>query len=789
MVSEECAVVKQASRQGPVSKTFPAMNAHAWRLLALMLMMAFMQPAAAAQSLSFTLGAPFESSAALQLSDAERQWLDANAPLRVGIAIADNEPIDITTDGNRYQGVSADYLSLVSHKLATPMQLVGFAQREDAIKALRDGSIDILTSANGFDQGEPGLIFSRQYMPDRSVVVAHGKQLVPAQGLAGKKIVLLEGYADPQVTHQTYPDSEIILAPNLYSAMEALAQQEVDVFIGNEVVVRSYLAMRPYLDLRIVFECSLPPTGFAFALRASDQRLREQVDQALASLEPALVREVSRRWTLGLNADVAGQRITLSRVERLWQAKHPLVSIVTTEQPPYIYRDSHGHWVGLNVDVLSRISRMTGLQFAYKAVPSTQVSLEVLQHGQADMNTTLAENTERKQFLNFTYSFGGNHWVFVVRADQASPASLADLGEQVLALPARHALEGEIRRQYPAIQLRLVDTYAQARQLVESGQADATIQNEAGAWLVAPGKLKVGRSVDGKWSPDRFSVIKSQPELLSILNKSLEEFPVTEMRAIRMKWLGTRLPQPSLWSRIPSWALWSVAMVLVLGLVSLAWHSRLKVQVRLRHQAEALLNDQLAFRHALFNGIPMPLYVRDLQGRLLSCNRSYETCLGVSIEHMLGRRLIDVDLLPGSLARQMHDDYLQLLENGQPVFAERALELSGKPLQAWQWSVPFFGADGQLQGLLGGWVDITERKRLQVQLEQASAANSMLVADIHHHVRAPMKAIIDLLELEFEQARRQGNVPCEALQAAHRAIRELLALIDDDLDTEALHGG
>lgn len=779
MVSEECAVVKQANRQSPVSKVFPAAKAYAWRLLSLMLMVVFVQPATAAQSLAFTLGVPFESTTTLHLSDADRQWLDASAPLRVGIAIADNEPIDITTDGNRYQGVSADYLSLVSRKLGVAVQLVGFAQREDAIDALRDGSIDLLTSANSFDRSEAGLTFSRQYIPDRAVVVAHGKQLVPAQGLAGKKIVLLEGYADPQVTHKTYPDSEIILAPNLYSAMEALAQQEVDVFIGNEVVVRSYLAMRPYLDLRIVFECSLPPAGFAFALRASDQRLRGLVDKALASLEPALVREVLRRWTLGLNAEVAGQRITLGRVERLWQAKHPLVSVVATEHPPYIYRDSHGNWVGLNVDVLSRVSRMTGLQFVYRSVPSTQASLDALQHGQADMNTTLAENAERKQFLNFTYSFGGNHWVFVVRADQPSPTSLTDLGGRVLALPARHALEGEIRRNYPSIQLRLVDTYTQARQLVESGQADASIQNEAGAWLFTPGKLKVGRSVDGKWSPDRFSVVKSHPELLSILNKALEEFPVAEMRSIRMKWLGATLPQPSVWSRIPSWALWSVLLVLLLGLVSLAWHSRLKVQTRLRHHAEALLNDQLAFRHALLDGIPMPLYACDVQGRLLSCNRRYENCLGVSIEYMLGRRLIDVDLLPGSLARQMHDDYLQLLENGQPVFTDRVLELSGQSVEVWQWSVPFFSAEGHLQGLLGGWVDNTERKRLQTRLEQVSTAHTALIAVMNHQLRAPLDAIINLLELEFEQARRQGKVPSEALCEAHRTTCGLLVLIDD----------
>lgn len=687
-------------------------------LLVLVALLLLSRVAGAAQSLPFTLAAPFEPVQPLALNASDRQWLQQRQVLRVGIVIADNEPIDITTDGNRYQGVSADYLSLLGGKLNMPVQLKGFSQRDDAIDALRDGRIDLLSSASSFERGQAGLAFSRSYMPDRSVVVGHRSALLPAQGLAGKKIVVLDDYADPQTLQSLYPDSQVILAPSLYSAMEALGQREVDALIGNEIVVRSYLSMRPYLALQVQFESALSPHGFAFALRSDERRLKSLLDQALASLGAPLEREVQARWTAGLNAYLGDQRIALSSLERNWLARHPRITVASTEHPPYIYRDEHGRWVGLNADVLARISRMTGLQFVHQSMPSTQASLEALGRGEAELNTTLAENPERKVFLNFTYSFGGNNWVFVVRRSDASPTGLAQMRGRILALPARHALESEIRHNYPDIQLLLVETYAQARELVEKGQAHATIQNEAGAYLFPSEKLKVGRSVDGKWSPDRFAVTKPHPELLSILNKALEAFPVTEMRTIRMKWLSANLPQPSLWSRIPQWLLWSSVLILLLGLVSLAWNSRLRIQVARRCQAQTQLNDQLAFKQALFDAMPMPVYVRDLQGRLVSCNRSYEQFFNISVEHMHGRRLIDIELLPRALAEQVHADYLRLLENRQPVFVERTFELSGRRVDAWQWSVPFCTADGQLQGLLGGWMDISERKCLERELEQ-----------------------------------------------------------------------
>ncbi|MFP3700836.1 hypothetical protein SB758_35760, partial [Burkholderia sp. SIMBA_013] len=82
--------------------------------------------------------------------------------------------------------------------------------------------------------------------------------------------------------------------------------------------------------------------------------------------------------------------------------------------------------------------------------------------------------------------------------------------------------------------------------------------------------VMVGRSVEGTWSADEFSVRKDQPELLSILNKALEALPVAELSALRLKWLGaTPVPVPA-WQRVPNWVYWAIATALLFGLISLA---------------------------------------------------------------------------------------------------------------------------------------------------------------------------------------------------------------------------
>jgi two-component system sensor histidine kinase EvgS len=329
------------------------------------------------------------------------------------------------------------------------------------------------------------------------------------------------------------------------------------------------------------------------------------------------------------------------------------------------------------------------------------------------MSTTLAMNDERKAYLDFSYAFGGSGWVFVGRADEPPVQSLQQLAKRVLVLPSRHALEATIRRDYPAIELRSVKTYAEARALIESGEAYATIENEIGVQLFPSGQLQIGHILEGKWDPDYLAVRKGQPHLLSILNKALEAYPPAELNAIRLKWFGgnTTKPAPGVWQRVTEWGYWGVLVASVFGLLSLIWNRRLAALVQLRLDAEKSLSDQLAFQHALMDAMPDPMFVRDLQGRLIMCNRSYEEILSTRFDQVQGRKLVEIDVLPKETAELLHAEFMAQLETRKTCFSERQVMFKTGLRDVYQWTVPFYSADGQLRGLLGGWTDIGRRTR------------------------------------------------------------------------------
>lgn len=404
--------------------------------------------------------------------------------------------------------------------------------------------------------------------------------------------------------------------------------------------------------------------------------------------------------------------IELDAQERQWIRDNPRVTVASVQYPLYLFQDEHGQWSGLNNDVLKRISAMTGLQFVHQESFSTNHMLERLESGVADISTTLAMNEERRQFLDFSHAFGGAGWVFVGHAGGAAVQSLEEMQKRVLVLPARHALEEFIRRDYPSIEIRSVKTYAEARALVESGEAFATIENEIGAQLFPSGLLKVGGLVEGKWEADHLAVRKGMPELLSILNKALGAFSAAELRAMRLKWLEgiSPAPVPSFGARVLKWGCWGMGLLGIIGLLSLLWNRRLAAEIRQRREVEKKLGDQLAFQHALIDAMPDPVFVRDLQGRLVMCNRSYEEALGVRLEQVQGRMLYELDVLPQATALMLHDEFMVQLRTRRTRFSKRQLMFKNGPRHIYQWTVPFYGADGHSRGLLGGWTDITQRQ-------------------------------------------------------------------------------
>ncbi|MBD1600338.1 PAS domain-containing sensor histidine kinase [Pseudomonas typographi] len=207
------------------------------------------------------------------------------------------------------------------------------------------------------------------------------------------------------------------------------------------------------------------------------------------------------------------------------------------------------------------------------------------------------------------------------------------------------------------------------------------------------------------------------------------------------------------------------------------------------------LAGQVRILEALVDGTPHPIYIRDRQGRLLSCNDSYLKTFGCTRTGILGRSVTEGVLAGSEDALAYERDYAQVIADGRPLIRDRSLSFAGKTLTIYHWTLPYRDGSGQVCGVVCGWIDISERQLLLEQLKKAkdtadaaNVAKSTFLATMSHEIRTPMNAMLGLLELALEHA-RAGRPDEASLAVAQRAGQGLLALIGDVLDIARIEAG
>jgi len=146
---------------------------------------------------------------------------------------------------------------------------------------------------------------------------------------------------------------------------------------------------------------------------------------------------------------------------------------------------------------------------------------------------------------------------------------------------------------------------------------------------------------------------------------------------------------------------------------------------------EADLKRNLHFTDSLLAAIPTPVFYKDVQGRYLGCNPAFSELMGVSSEEICGKTV--QELWPSAQAATYHQKDLELIQNpAQQIYEFEVRDRHGVHRPVIFYKNIFHDEKGQVAGLVGGFLDISELRRAEAELQAifTMSLDMLCIADI-----------------------------------------------------------
>ena len=219
----------------------------------------------------------------------------------------------------------------------------------------------------------------------------------------------------------------------------------------------------------------------------------------------------------------------------------------------------------------------------------------------------------------------------------------------------------------------------------------------------------------------------------------------------------------------------------------------IRTDITERKAMEAALQEQLRLVEELIEAIPLPLYMKDRQGRYQRLNRAFELFFAVRREDFLGRTLYEL-LRPEDARLHAEKDEELYRTGGSQAYEARVASHDGAVHDTIYRKAVLTRSDGSISGLLGTIIDITERKEAEIALtrakqaaEAANRAKSDFLANMSHEIRTPMNGVIGMTELAL--GTELNGEAREYLQIVKTSAESLLTIINDILDFSKIEAG
>lgn len=696
----------------------------------------------------------------------------------------------MTVNGEKllYKGISADYIYMIAKMLNIDVKIKRYMSREKVITAVLNGEVDLITTANNFEKMH-GMILSQAYSIDKPSVFKNTKTDTNEKI---KSMSMAYEYLPDEAIKNIYPDRNLIKFSSRQAAVAAAVLGQVDAVIVDHVSANYLINNNFSGKLKLDTHLAINSYGNAFAAKEQDKALVDIIDKAISNITIEQKKLIRKRWSGGGSTIPFPSELPNFTADEInWIEKNPKITVAINKYAaPLTYLDDTNHVEGFGVEILDLVQMYSGLKFEYIINNRFSEQISSILNHKAHM--TISSLNDDVTNIIFTKEFSNSPFVFVTNKNQKK------VNDNTIVIPDG-MFSDTILKFFQNTEITITDNYLEALNDIATGAVKTTIAPLALADFYVNSyfndTLEVSKIIDKIPNASaKFAMPNSNHLLKSILNKTLTVIPPDELQMAENRWRRNALPARQSWKDYKYTIYTAVIASTLIILVSIIWSLYTRTHYRKRLLAKKELNQQLQFMQSIVDAIPHPIYVRNKHRELTMCNESYLNVFQATREDLLYTTTVE-SIHRTKEVYDVDNEYIQALKDGIQVFKDRELHIYGKKYSIYHWFKSYGDETGNVEGIIGGWIDISDRVKLIEELENAkeaadsaSQAKSRFLATMSHEIRTPMNAIIGMLELVLKRTNSQ-QFDLNSIKVAYDSANDLLDLIGDILDIARIEAG
>jgi PAS domain S-box-containing protein len=654
----------------------------------------------------------------IELSPREIAWLAAHPNIRLGVDPA-YPPYSFVNDKGQFSGVSADFVQILKERLGIEMTMVPGLNWDDILEGAKQGTIDVITTARKTPQREEYLNFSQSYIPTPLIVITRKdfSRIKSRWDIEGEKIALVRGYASHEQIARDFPNIETFwYAKSLY-ALQAVSTGKADAYIGSQGTSSYLINNYTMTNLKVAAIFDDSTDGQRFAVRKDWPELAGIIDKTLDTISESDRFKIMSQWiTMGL--DLSKQKkIVLTKEEKAWLADKKDIRLgVDPAWPPFEYFDKTKVYAGIASDYVQILNKRLKINMAPVAGLNWSQVMEKAKAGQIDVLPCVVKTPERSAVLVFTRPYLSFPMVILTRVDAPYVSGIMDFESEKIAIVKSYATAEILKRNFPDRKFYQTNDIDEALRAVSKGKVDAFVGNLAsisyGTQKLGLTNLKVATTTPYNYELS-LAVRKDWPELIDILNKTLETVSDTDSANIHNRWINVRFERQFDWMTV----LKIVGPIILAGgfalFIFIRWNRALTREVDERKKVEHALVESRATARGLLDATQESLMLLNRQGTILAVNHTTANRLGKTPEDLVGANRFD--MLPSEVRKRRKDIFDRVMQTGTPADFE---DTRGGIVYRSSY-YPVKDKAGEIVGVAIFAQDITKRKRAEEALRES----------------------------------------------------------------------